>query len=1372
MDSSNFQSISFVTVYSSESKGTISDDLGFFRFQIEDENFCDSIYLSCVGYWDKALSLQEIKLNSLDTIYMHQHLIELDAVEVSTKFRRAPRSGQIIKKAISAIPNIYPDYPVLYNGYFREYTKQGNSYINLLESIVELEDQGISSDDDFSSGLLFKRLSPQFKIDQALIRPYDNVNKFIPYSTAPTTSGNELVLLRAHDPVRNYNKPALYFIDCLETHFIRNHDFSAPKLTYLNQRPYYQISFRNKDYNALTVTKIRTLGEIFIDGLNYGIKKISYQGYAESALERKKLFDLNLEYQWTEGLYHLHYLSFNNLFSTRNFCITRVEFDVDAVLISFNQPYDPEAALNKDNYNVLWKGREMRIKKIELEKEVDRVRLVVLNGKSIQEEKLNHDLSRNRLKSRTGNNYDFISDNLDIEIQGLNGLNGYPLMPFELNDYYQYRELFVRDFNSQNTTITRNLVDKQKPVFETSIFGETATDTSWLNTPLIEESTESKFIEVNHKLIRSGLENMYLRDGKSSTDLVYIHTDREVYAPEDTLWFKAYIRDRGDLRISGRSQTFYVNLVDGNGTSVNQGKFFIQGSDVSGQLKLDHQLPEGLYYLTGYSSWMMNFSPDAIFSKQILVKKDVRDNYHLVASYNKSSFFPGDTIKIFVHCYDEFDREVEEVKFSYRILSDKEILMRGRANTTGSGIDPLILILPDQMTELPEIRLDAIFKGKLLDTLYTLPVNFDLWVDFYPEGGHLINGVTSRIAFKSQNSRGLPIETEGEIIDQNGTSLHKVNTDHDGMGLFTITPETGQGLSLKLNQPAGMHKIFPFPEAVDSGWQLIAETRGEFLNLSVKRKNTVSDTALITIIIRGYVQYHKQIQVRNRESLNIPTEDLSPGIAVVTLFDHRMLPMAERLVFIKPQDEINVIQKTIRKHYIPRDEISLDIDLFTDRSIDLSGSYSLSVIDDQLCLEDFIDEPDIRTSFLLSPEIKGRINNPSYYMQTDNKTVQQHLDLLLMTQGWRDYEYQENNSLAENLPDPVNRDIISGQIVQQQIHRNDEPVQGTLSIYYMAESKKIPISTDGRFSFFPQYYPLYSNSLFLSAVDDRGRDNVSIVIDSSLFERDLADYLRSYTTFRNDNTIVPVLTYENITDKFSLGLENHKWIEEVKILGRQEKEIEYFESTFVSARTPGKLEMETSLDPYEILINMGLPVSEEEGGSIVKYNGFPWDDDGNPAAITWNVNDMVEGYSYVKYLNPEDIASLFVVYFPETMNLAMPNPTGKVPKVIVSIHTKPRSEQEYDPGRLNTLYTRRFTVSKKFYTPVYETEEEKNSTIPDLRKTIHWEPDLKINEEGTATVKFYNGDRYTRIKCILEGITDEGIPVYSEYFYNVSLDRE
>ena len=81
-------------------------------------------------------------------------------------------------------------------------------------------------------------------------------------------------------------------------------------------------------------------------------------------------------------------------------------------------------------------------------------------------------------------------------------------------------------------------------------------------------------------------------------------------------------------------------------------------------------------------------------------------------------------------------------------------------------------------------------------------------------------------------------------------------------------------------------------------------------------------------------------------------------------------------------------------------------------------------------------------------------------------------------------------------------------------------------------------------------------------------------------------------------------------------------------------------------------------------------------------------------------------------------------------------------------------------------------IVKEVYNPQYRTEEERNFPMPDTRKTIHWDPEVAIDENGKAAITFFNSDRLTRIKCILEGITGSGIPVYGEAFYDVTTYRE
>jgi hypothetical protein len=1373
VDSSTYQPVAFVTVYTGMNKGTISDELGYFRLQLTGDQLSDSLHLSCIGYKEQSILLKDLDLKTIDTIFMRPYHIELDAVEVKTEFRKAPGSKKIIRRSISQIPDNYPDQPVLYRGYYREYVKQEEDYINLLESIIDLEDPGISMPDEFSAGLLFKRINKDFRVDRELMRPYDNVDKLVPYSTMPTTTSNELVILRSHDPVRNFNEEALYYIDCLKTDFIRNHDFNPPKLTYLNDRPYYYITFSDRKYSSWGSTRIFTMGSIYIDALNYGIKKINYQAFAEAGINSQKLFELNVEYEQDHDLYRLNYLSFNNLFMTRNFFLRRKDFQVNIIDLTFNRPCELSEALNRENYRVFWKDEELTIRKIEAYEEGYLVRLILAQGTNILKDKLRKRLNRSLLTDEIPDKYNpYFEEDMRVEIVNVTDLYGNPLMPDEFNNYYQYRELFIKDYQTGNTVVTSNLIDRHTPVFESSIFGEMIDDTLWLNTPLIAEETTSITVDLDNKAMKSGLENLLYRNEKTLTELVYIHSDREVYAPSDTLWFKAYIRNKTDLLPSDLSNTLFVKIVNGEGKIVDEGRFLISDSKAHGQFILDHALKEGIYYLTGHSSWMHNFSTDQLFSKRILVRKDRREGFQLVASYDRPAYFPGDTMIIRIQCYNESNRRVDDVKYSYRITSGDEVLQRGRANTSLSWLVPLEFIIPGNLKGLPEIMLNANHKNQFLDTIYTLPVHYQVMVDFYPEGGHCINGLITKIAFKSQTPQGEPVDIQGVIVDQNNNVLKTVRSEHDGMGFFTFLPVKGNRYYLRLTRPAGVGKIFPIPEGVNSGWQLSARSTGDRIHLSVNRQGIPGDTALITVMVRGHLHYYRPIAVEQGRSLEIPAKDIPAGIAVVTLFDHRMWPRAERLVYVNPAGDIGATIETDRTNYIPRDKVSLKINLSSNNDIEPEGSYSLSVIDDQLCSVDFIDEPDIRSSFLLSPEIKGKIHDPDYYLLSGSTTVLRHLDLLLMTQGWRDYSYINTEDWAGTIRKPTDREVISGYLMRQPFGRELTTTAGELLVYYAGNSTRIPVNESGRFSIKPLYDHSTNTGLLISATDDRGSYKVWIDLDSTAFELSLSEYLKYLTDSLKSTTGMPVLTYKSIAEQFSLALENHEWIEEVVIRAKKiSKEYESAEEMIfedylsISSSVASKEEIESSVELYDILINMGKTVEYAplSADSPVMHLVNP------QSPIGWVIDDVYYGimYSRVNHISPQEVDKLFFIKWPETQLYG-----SFMPEVIVSIKLKKYDEREIPDIYHDRHITGKFIVAKEFYKPLYDTEEKRKSTLPDLRKTIHWEPDLKIAEDGTATIDFYNGDRYTKIRCILEGITDTGIPVYAEQEYNVTLLRE
>ncbi|MFO7670296.1 MAG: hypothetical protein R6W31_11610 [Bacteroidales bacterium] len=1344
VDGSSWKPVSFVTVYSHSSEGVISDETGFFRFHFNEDQAFDSLHFSCIGYLSASVALNDIQKDALDTIILSPRLFILDEVQVESKNRKTPQSKQIIKEAIAAIPLNHPDFPVKYNGYYREYVKHNEDHINLIESIIELSDSGINTRDHFAAGLLFKRSSPDFETDPALMRAYDNVNKFVPYLWAPQITANELVLLRSHDPVRNFDQATLYHIDNLKSEFVKNHEFYPPRLTYLDDTAYYAISFMDKKPLKRGDKTIVTEGTIFIDANDYGIKKLSYAAFAQEGIERKKIFGLNLEYKRHRALYYLHYLSFNNLFMTRNFAISDAYVHEGRVDLTFNMAFDT-SGLNMENFRVFEKDGELDIRNMEVIPDSNLIRLAVHSSEDIQ------------------------SEHLGFEITNLTDLNCNPLEKAGFREYYQYRELFVRDFQTKNTLISNNLVDLLKPVFETRIFGEMTADTSWINTPLIEEDFNTNLVGLDNPVLRSGVENLLSRNEKIVNEMVYLHTDREVYAPADTIWFKAYIRDMERLDTSSLSQTLFVKILNERGGSVDEARYLIEDSNARGQFILDQKIKEGVYYITAYTSWMQNFDTDQLPVKQILIRKERRPGLQMELVLDRSVYFSGDTVKAVVHCFDEQNRDVEDIKYLYSVEAGKRNkIAGGRASTSREHQDTLKFIIPVQASGSPLFTIQGTHKRQVFDTLFRIPVIGDIHVDFFPEGGNYINGLKSTIAFKAQTLQGDPIHIKGEIVDREGRLIKSVSTEHDGMGAFTISTGRDQPLFMKLTDPPGFDTLYSLPAGLDQGWQLSGTSAGDEIILEVQRKDTPGDVALITLMIRGHLSHYQQIRVKKSERVHIPLKELPAGIGVVTLFDQNMNPRAERLFYLNPAGEVGFSMKSDHQTYVPRDKVTLEI-RSTNQTLRCNGSYSLSVVDEQLGFTDFIREPNIRSTFLLTPEIKGSIHHPDYYMDLTRPGVPYHLDLLLMTQGWRNYSYVKESDWNQ-VQGPKNQETISGTLLRQPFGKEAVTSAGNINVFFGGNSFKIPVNQNGRFTFTPEYEMKYNSGILISAQTNPPSSYAILRVDEPEFHRNLSGYLKVLTDSVSRSTNIPLLPYRTVTDQFSLGLTYFQWIEEVEIV----RERSHFDDDAYDAvledfilynkRESGPEDVEGAIDLIGILYNMGVPVDYDPVNDVLKHLGYP------QSTIGWVVDDSYYGtnYSFVQNFVPRSIEKLYLVKGFETQYYG-PN----MPEVVVSIKLKrfDPDDQDYDPFQ-SKFNIAPFEVSKEFYKPLYNTEERRGVMIPDLRKTIHWDPDLQIGKEGNVMVEFYNGDRYTNVKCILEGITDKGVPVHEEYHYNVSLSRD
>jgi hypothetical protein len=279
----------------------------------------------------------------------------------------------------------------------------------------------------------------------------------------------------------------------------------------------------------------------------------------------------------------------------------------------------------------------------------------------------------------------------------------------------------------------------------------------------------------------------------------------------------------------------------------------------------------------------------------------------------------------------------------------------------------------------------------------TLPASLPS-MEFYPEGGDLVVGLTSRVAFQVPTSLGL---RKGTIVDNSGAAVTTFTANAEGQGVFTITPETDKqyfatadGISIQL----------PLPTAYPSGYVLeVLGQEGNWVKVNVR--STKAETVALAGQMRGTMYYGAEQDLEPGDNyIRIPVYNLPAGVLHLSLFDADGVGHAERLVFVNKNKKLNVTIKTDKANYLPREKVTAQITVTDDKGRPVKTTLSLTAVDDLLA---HTQNTNILSALLLEPDLGDVAHHAGYLFDPANKNADQQLDLLLMTQGWRRFTWKE-----------------------------------------------------------------------------------------------------------------------------------------------------------------------------------------------------------------------------------------------------------------------------------------------------------------------------------------------------------------------------
>ena len=639
------------------------------------------------------------------------------------------------------------------------------------------------------------------------------------------------------------------------------------------------------------------------------------------------------------------------------------------------------------------------------------------------------------------------------------------------------------------------------------------------------------------------------------------------------------------------------------------------------------------------------------------------------------------------------------------------------------------------------------------------PANDDFDVSFFPEGGHLVDGVRCSIALKALNRSGYPETISGDIVDEGGSVIKSIRTFHAGMAIFSIMPEPGKRYFLKCRNQNGLEKQFELPQSESRAHALAVSQHNGRIAAGIKKSPHAPEIPCYLLAhCRGTVLYFAAWN-RENESVSFSEETFPAGIIQFVLFDGQMNPLSERLVFSKNGAEVKVGFQTGKAVYEKREKVTAALIPSSSGRVGEGFNLSVAITDDADIAVD--SSTTILSTLLLSSELKGYIENPAYYLQ-DSPESTAALDLLMMTHGWRRYNIPEvirGKPAYPSIAYQTSQEI-SGQIKSLVRSR---PVAGSEVLILVNDSDFGLTSSDaeGRFLFQGFEYP-DSTAYFLRALSNRGSDRVELVLDGELFPKPVhapQSPPLAPTLSRGEGEIKEVTKDEPESDAFTVKAgQRARYDEDIRVIQLGEVEVtaprivrkEELRLQYVFNKSADKTMRREDLEMFK------FPVMSDYIDLVNRqyFNRGPVSLSGG-AGRSIILDGMMVSNEEIANLSGDMIESIDIFNGVGATIFGTRGTNG-----VISITTRKGGENirpERDESNYTVYTPLGYQKPVEFYSPKYETLEAKHLTIPDYRTTIFWKPDVVISdEEEKATFDFYTSDFPTTYSVAIEGLTTDG----------------
>lgn len=822
---------------------------------------------------------------------------------------------------------------------------------------------------------------------------------------------------------------------------------------------------------------------------------------------------------------------------------------------------------------------------------------------------------------------------------------------------------------------------------------------------------------------------------------LYLHLDKPFYGAGEKIWFKGYLLNAVTHQDNVQSNFIITELTNRSDSIVERKKIRRDSLGFANAFTLPPTLPAGEYCLRAYSNWMLNWDKDFFFHRNLKIGNAIDNTILSKIEYRQEDDthytgkikFSGVGLEVF-----------SNTNIRYRFIENGKVKDKGRKKTDEGGW--ISISLPDLKpiaTRSIEVEFDdPAYTYKKTFHLPTFSKEFD--VTFFPEGGALLAIPHQSIAFKAQGADGYSRDVQGYLLNSKGDTLTNFRTEHDGMGVFTLNPTVGSTYSAVFTSSDGVTKRFDLPVVEPKGVAISMSHYKKEIRYEVQKTETTEWPQKLFLLAHTRGKLSLFIQINPEKTSGRMNDSVfNAGITHFMLVDEKGNALSERLVFVpdfKPhQWQVQPDKATYNK----RDKVTLQIAAKDEEGKPVNGNFSVSITDHGSIQPDSLAD-NIESNILLSSDLKGFIENPGYYfLQQDAKTLRAQ-DFLMLTHGWRRHQLK---NVAQIPALNFSNFIEQGQIISGHIKGFFGGNVKKGPIYILAPKENIYDNTETNENgeFFANTSFKDSTTFVIQARTKKGFAGVDIIMDNTPYPEvsPKIPFNDGAVSFMDDYLI-------NARDQYYMegGMRVYN-LKEVVVTGNRNKPSSqksiYAGGINTYTVEEDKLEQFGAQTAFDVVSR--LPGVMVTNGNEIHIRSNP----GPPVIIIDDIiyendNDMLQNLQVL------DMSSLSLLKGADAAILGSRGANGAI-----VITTKTGKIIPAKPAQgIITYSPLGYSEDIEFYHPTYDTPEKRQSERSDLRTTIYWNPELRLNDEGKATVEYYTPDNKAPEDIIIEGVDKNG----------------